>query len=108
MGCNCKGNKSQIKTKVVDNQTIIEPEPMTLESLIGDQTPPFTRQEVQRALDYLNGITSSFEEKIYLYEFHNKYHREQLLPSCAVCLPRIQSRINDMIKILDTYDQKNR
>lgn len=107
MGCNCKGNKPQIKTKVVDNQNIIESEPMTLQSLIGDEKPPFTREEVNRAIEYLNGITNSFEEKIYLYDFHNKYHREQLQPSCAVCLPRIQSRINDMKSILDLYDQKN-
>lgn len=108
MGCNCKNNnKRQTKTVVVNNETIIETEPMTLESLIGDELPPFTRDEVNRALDYLAGITSSYEEKTYLYDFHNKYHREQLQPSCAVCLPRIQSRINDMKKILDTYDQKN-
>ena len=80
---------------------------MTLQSLIGDNKPPFTREEVNRAIEYLNGITNSFEEKIYLYDFHNKYHREQLQPSCAVCLPRIQSRINDMKSILDLYDQKN-
>ena len=92
---------------VVNNETIIEPEKMTLESLIGDEQPPYTRQELNRAIEYLNGITNSYEEKIYLYDFHNKYHREQLQPSCAICLPRIQSRINDMKKILDNYDQKN-
>ena len=108
MGCNCKNNnKRQTKTIVVNNETIIVEEPMTLESLIGDGTPPFTRQEVQRAQDFLNGITSSYEEKAYVYEFHNKYHREQLQPSCAVCLPRIQTRINEMAKILDNYDKKN-
>jgi hypothetical protein len=107
MGCNCKGNKRQTKTTVVNNTTIIEPEPMTLESLIGDEPIPFTRQEVQRALDYLAGITSSYDEKLYLYDFHNKYHREQLQPSCAVCLPRIQTRINEMAKILDNYDKAN-
>lgn len=107
--CNCKNNnKRQTKTMVVNNETIIEPEKMDLQTLIGDSTPPFTRAEVNRALDYLAGLTNSFEEKIYLYELHNRFFREQLLPSCAVCLPRIQSRINDMIKILDTYDQKNR
>jgi hypothetical protein len=107
MGCNCKGNKRQTKTVVVNNEVHIQTEPMTLESLIGDQQPPFTRQEVQRALDYLAGITSSYDEKLYLYDFHNKYHREQLQPSCAVCLPRIQSRINDMKIILDNYDKKS-
>jgi len=107
MGCNCRGNKKQTKTIVVNNETIIIPETMTLESMIGDSEPPYTRQELNRALEYLAGITSSYEEKIYLYDFHNKYHREQLQPSCAICLPRIQSRINDMKKILDNYDQKN-
>jgi len=107
MGCNCKGNKRQTKTTVVNNTTIIEPEPMTLESMIGDSEPPYTRQELNRAIEYLNGITNSYEEKIYLYDFHNKYHREQLQPSCAICLPRIQSRINDMKTILDNYDKAN-
>lgn len=106
-GCGCKQNKRQTKMVVVNNENIIEPEIMTLESLIGDEQPPYTRQELNRAIEYLNGITNSYEEKIYLYDFHNKYHREQLQPSCAICLPRIQSRINDMKKILDNYDQKN-
>jgi len=106
-GCNCKGNKPTTKTKIVNNETIIQAEPMTLESMIGEEKPPFTRQEVNRALDYLAGLTNSHEEKIYLYEFHNKYHREELKPSCSVCLPRIQSRINDMKTILDNYDKAN-
>jgi hypothetical protein len=108
MGCGCKQNTRQTKTKVINNETIIEVEPMTLETLIGDDKPPFTRQEVQRAQDYLNGITNSYEEKLYLYEFHNKYHRETLQPSCSVCLPRITDRINQMGKILDNYDKANR
>ncbi len=108
MGCNCKNNnRRQTKTIVINNEVIIQPEPMTLESMIGDEQPPYTRDQINRALDYLAGITNSYEEKIHLYEFHNKYHREQLKPSCAVCLPRIQSRINDMKKILDNYEQKN-
>jgi hypothetical protein len=108
MGCSCKGGgKPQTKTKVVNNETIIQEE-ITLETLIGDGVPPFTRQEVQRAQDYINGITNSYEEKAYLYEFHNKYHRETLQPSCAVCIPRIQDRINQMGKILDNYDKANR
>jgi hypothetical protein len=108
MSCGCKNNnKRQTKTVVVNNETIIQEE-MTLEALIGDSQPPFTRQEVQRAQDFLNGITNSYEEKIYLYEFHNRFHRETLQPSCAVCLPRIQSRINDMKIILDNYDKANR
>ena len=108
MGCNCKNNNNrQTKTIVINNETIIQPEPMTLESMIGDEQPPYTRAEVNRALDYLAGITNSYEEKIHLYEFHNKYHREQLKPSCSVCLPRIQDRINTMKKILDNYEQKN-
>ena len=106
--CNCKNNnRPQTKTKVVNNETIIQEE-ITLETLIGDGVPPFTRQEVQRAQDYINGITNSYEEKAYLYEFHNKYHRETLQPSCAVCIPRIQDRINQMGKILDNYDKANR
>jgi hypothetical protein len=107
MGCGCKQNTRQTKTKVINNETIIEVEPITLETLIGDDKPPFTRQEVQRAQDYLNGITNSYEEKLYLYEFHNKYHRETLQPSCAVCLPRITDRINQMAKILYDYDKKS-
>jgi hypothetical protein len=107
MGCGCKQNTRQTKTKVINNETIIEPEPMTLETLIGDSQPPFTRQEVQRAQDFLNGITNSYQEKIYLYEFHNKYHRETLQPSCSVCLPRITDRINQMAKILNDYDKKS-
>jgi hypothetical protein len=75
--------------------------------MIGDEKPPFSRQDVQRAIDFLNGITSSFEEKIYLYEFHNKYHREQLKPSCSVCLPRIQTRVFEMSKILDKWESNN-
>ena len=108
MSCGCKNNnKRQTKTVVVNNETIIEPDKMDLQILLGDEQPPFTRQEVQRAQDYLNGITNSYEEKIKLYEFHNRFFREQLQPSCSVCLPRIQSRINDMKIILDNYDQKN-
>jgi hypothetical protein len=106
LSCGCKQNKRQTKTIVVNNETIIQEE-MTLEALIGDGVPPFTRQEVQRAQDFLNGITNSYQEKIYLYEFHNKYHRETLQPSCSVCLPRITDRINQMGKILDNYDKKS-
>jgi hypothetical protein len=107
MGCGCKQNTRQTKTKVINNTTVIEPQEMTLEALIGDGVPPFTRQEVQRAQDFLNGITNSYQEKIYLYEFHNKYHRETLQPSCSVCLPRITDRINQMAKILNDYDKKS-
>jgi hypothetical protein len=105
--CNCKKNNRQTKTIVVNNETIIQEEKMDLQTLIGDDVIPFTRQEVQRAQDFLNGITNSYQEKIYLYEFHNKYHRETLQPSCSVCLPRITDRINQMAKILDDYDKKN-
>lgn len=105
--CSCKNNNKQTKTKVENNTTIIESEPLTLQSMIGEDKPPFSRQEVERALNYLNGITNSYEDKIFLYEFHNTYHREQLQPSCAVCLPRIQARINDMKTILDNYDKKS-
>ena len=106
MGCNCKNKNQNTKTKIINNETVITTEKITLETLIGDETPPFTRKEIERAIDYLNGITSSYEEKIYLYEFHNKYHREQLQPSCSVCLPRIQARINDMLSIIKKYEQK--
>ena len=108
MSCGCKNNnKRQTKTVVVNNETIIEPEKMDLQTLIGESTPPFTRAEVNRALDYLNGLTNSYEEKINLYEFHNRFFREQIKPSCAVCIARIQSRINDMKTILDNYDKAN-
>jgi ATP-dependent 26S proteasome regulatory subunit len=106
MGCNCKNKRETIKTTVINNETIITPEKMTLETMIGDEKPPFTIQEVQRAIDYINGITTSYDEKLYVYEFHNKYHREQLKPSCSVCLPRIQSRMNDMLTILKKYEEK--
>jgi hypothetical protein len=106
MGCNCKNQRQNTKTKIINNETIVIPEKMTLETLIGDEAPPFTKEEVERAMDYLNGITSSYEEKIYLYQFHNKYHREQLQPSCSVCLPRIQARINDMLAIIKKYEEK--
>jgi hypothetical protein len=106
--CNCKKNNRQTKTIVVNNETIIQEEKMDLQTLIGDDVIPFTRQEVQRAQDYLNGITNSYEEKIKLYEFHNRFFREQLKPSCSVCLPRITDRINQMGKILDNYDKANR
>jgi hypothetical protein len=66
--CNCKKNNRQTKTIVVNNETIIQEEKMDLQTLIGDDVIPFTRQEVQRAQDYLNGITNSYEEKIKLYE----------------------------------------
>lgn len=108
MACSCKGGaRPQQKSKVINNEIHITPEPLTLESMIGDEIPPYTRQEVQRALDYLNGITNSYNEKNYLYEFHNKYHRETLQPSCSVCIPRIQERIKTMLKILNDYDKKN-
>jgi ATP-dependent 26S proteasome regulatory subunit len=106
MGCNCKNKRENIKTTVINNETIITPEKMTLETMIGDDKPPFTKEEVERAMDYLNGITSSYNEKLYVYEFHNKYHREQLKPSCSVCLPRIQARMNDMMTILKKYEEK--
>jgi hypothetical protein len=106
MGCNCKNQRQNTKTKIINNETVVIAEKMTLETLIGDDKPPFTKEEVERAMDYLNGITSSYEEKIYLYQFHNKYHREQLQPSCAVCLPRIQARINDMLAIIKKYEEK--
>lgn len=105
--CSCKNNNRQTKTIVINNETIIQPDPLTLQSMIGNEQPPFTRQEVNRALDYLNGTTNSYEEKLYLYEFHNKYHREELKPSCSICLPRIQERINTMKTILDNYDKEN-
>lgn len=106
MGCNCKGGaRPQQETKVINKVIHITPEPITLEAMIGQETPPFKRDEVNRALDYINGITSSYEEKTYLYDFHNRFHRETLQPSCSVCLPRIQARINDMSKILDQFEK---
>jgi hypothetical protein len=104
LGCGCK-NKIQTTTKIINEEIHIVSEP--LEAMIGDDQPPFTREEIERAMDYLNGITNSYEEKIFLYEFHNRYFREQLKPSCSVCIPRIQDRINSMLKILNDYDKKN-
>jgi hypothetical protein len=46
MGCNCKGSRPQTRTKIVENTTIIQPEPITLEYMIGDEKPPFSSRVV--------------------------------------------------------------
>jgi hypothetical protein len=99
MSCKKCGStkKEPIKTIMVNNTIEIIPERITLD---------YTREELDRALNYLNGLTSGYEEKLYLYEFHNKHNSEQLKPSCAVCLPRLQTRINNMKKILDEYERE--
>lgn len=99
MSCGkCKSKREPVKTIMVNKVVEIIPEKVKLE---------YTREEINRAMDYLNGITNTYEEKLFLYEFHNKHNNEQLKPSCSVCLPRLQTRIINMKKILDEYERGN-
>jgi hypothetical protein len=105
MSCTkCKSKRTPVQTIVVNESVEIIPEPITLQSIVEEPKQlNFTRAELRRAIDFLEGRTSGHEEKAYLYEFHNKHHREQLKPSCAMCLPRIQTRLYEMKKILEEY-----
>ena len=56
----------------------------------------YTREEMNRALNYVNGIDQSPQERSWLYNFHNQHHNEQLASSCHQCYDRVRARIFDM------------
>ena len=84
--CNCK-QKPVPKTTFapIQVQQVSTPEPVN-----------YTREELNRALNYVNGIDQSPQERSWLYNFHNKHHNEQVIPSCHQCYDRVRARIIDM------------
>ena len=84
--CNCK-QKPVPKTTFapIQVQQVSTPEPVN-----------YTREELNRALNYVNGIDQSPQERSWLYNFHNRHHNEQVIPSCHQCYDRVRARIIDM------------
>jgi hypothetical protein len=86
MGCGCK-------SKPVPQTNFA---PIQVQQVPTVETVNYTREELNRALNYINGGDQSPTERTWLYNFHNQHNNEQLIPSCHQCYPRVQARIIDM------------
>ena len=84
--CNCK-------QKPVPKTTFA---PIQVQQVATVETVNYTREELNRALNYVNGIDQSPQERSWLYNFHNRHHNEQVIPSCHQCYDRVRARIIDM------------
>ena len=85
--CNCK-------SKPVPKTTFA---PIQVQQVQATVEPvKFTRDEINRAMNYVNGVDQSPTERSWLYNFHNQHHNEQVIPSCSQCYERVRDRIIDM------------
>ena len=98
MGCNCK-QKQQTYSKP---QIIREGDVMEIRE---PAKPDYTRAEINRAIDYVRGISNSAEERKFTINFHNKHFSEQLVPSCSTCWERVKTRMEHLNQKLSFYEQ---
>lgn len=95
MGCNCKSGQQQQRPKVIiDNGEIKNP-----------SKPNYSREEIQRAINYIRGITNSPQERKWVIQFHNQHFSEQLIPSCSTCWERVNTRIEHLNQKLTFYEE---
>lgn len=97
MGCGCKKKPEEPKTEVITLNGVTE--------IMDPQEPPYTREELNRALNYVNGVTTSAEERRFTINFHNQHSQEQLVPSCTTCWSRVKTRMDNMNQKLTFYEQ---
>ena len=73
MGCNCKQKQQHSRPQIIQEGNV---------NVISEPAkPPFTREEINRALNYVRGVTNSPEERKWTINFHNSHFSEQLIPS---------------------------
>lgn len=98
MGCNCKSNQQvQRKPQIITVNDVTE--------IVEPAKPPYTREELNRALNYVRGITNSPDERKYTIQFHNQHFSEQLVPSCSTCWERVKSRMEHFNQKLTFYEE---
>ena len=96
MGCNCK-QKQHARPQIIREGEI---------NVISEPTkPPYTREEINRAINYVRGITNSPEERKWTINFHNSHFSEQLIPSCSSCWERVKSRMEHFNEKLRFYEE---
>lgn len=97
MGCNCKNKQTQSKPQIIrEGQVNVISEP---------KEPPYTREEINRALNYVRGVTNSPDERKWTINFHNSHFSEQLIPSCSTCWERVKSRMEHFNQTLTFYEE---
>jgi hypothetical protein len=97
MGCNCKSKQVQSKPQIIregDITVISQP-----------SKPNYSREEINRAINYVRGVTNAPEERRWTVNFHNSHFSEQLIPSCASCWERVKSRMEHLNQKLTEYEQ---
>lgn len=97
MPCGCKQKPEQPKPQVVNLNGVTE--------IMDPQKPPYSREEVNRALNYVNGITNSPEERKWTINFHNEHSQEKLVPTCSTCWDRVKARVDNMNQKLTFYEE---
>lgn len=97
MGCGCKQKPSAPpipQTKMNDG---------TIQ--VGAITkPPYSIEEVNRALNYINSQKNDVKERRWTYDFHNKHFSEKLALTCVSCEDRMLGRFLIMKQTIEQYE----
>jgi hypothetical protein len=98
MGCGCKQKQK------------VEPRPQVIQNDDGSVTinnptkPNYTREEINRCMDYFISRNQTLTEKKWVVNFHNSQFPEQLSINCAECWIRLKNRIEHLDRKLKTYE----
>ncbi len=96
MGCNCKQKQHSRPVIIQEGNVNVLSQP---------SKPNYTRNEINRAINYVRGVTNSPEERKWTLNFHNSQFSEQLIPSCASCWERVKTRMEHLNQKLTEYEQ---
>lgn len=96
MGCNCK-QKQHSRPQIIQEGTV---------NVISEPAkPPYSREEINRAINYVRGISNSSQERKWTIDFHNSHFSEQLIPTCSTCWERVKTRMEHFNQKLTFYEE---
>ena len=96
MGCNCKQKQSSRPVIIQEGNVNVISQP---------SKPNYTREEINRAINYVRGITNSAEERKWTMNFHNQHFSDKQIPTCSSCWERVKTRMEHLEQKLSFYEQ---
>jgi hypothetical protein len=97
MGCNCKSGQSQSKPQIIREGNV---------NVISQPSKPnYTRDEINRAINYVRGVSNSPTDRKWTMDFHNSHFSEKLIPNCSTCWERVKTRMEHLNQKLTEYEQ---
>jgi hypothetical protein len=97
MGCNCKSQQVQSRPQIIREGTV---------NIVSQPSKPnYTREQIDRALNYVREITNSPMERKWTMDFHNSQFSDHQVPNCVNCWERVKTRMEHLNEKLTEYEQ---